>query len=61
MIRQPELLVLDEPFHGLDASAKSRLRHVIDTMLSRNATSLIFVTHYIEEIPAGVTQTKRLG
>lgn len=61
MIRQPELLVLDEPFHGLDAWAKSRLRKVIDMMTSRNSSSMIFVTHYKDEIPEGVTLTKHLG
>jgi len=60
MIRQPELLVLDEPFHGLDAETKSRVRTIIDRIISRNATSLIFVTHYDVEIPEGVTHMKRL-
>lgn len=60
MIKQPELLVLDEPLHGLDAESKQLVRQIIDTTVTRNGTSLIFVTHYEEEIPEGVRHTKRL-
>ena len=60
MIRQPELLVLDEPLHGLDAPSKLRVRNLIDQMVERNGTSLIFVTHYKAEIPSSVTHIKSL-
>lgn len=51
MIRQPELLVLDEPLHGLDRQAKKRVMDVIDFLVKRNETTLIYVTHYDSEIP----------
>ena len=60
MISQPELLVLDEPLHGLDAEAKLRVRSLIDQMVTRNGTALIFVTHYKAEIPSSVTHIKSL-
>lgn len=59
-IKQPPLLILDEPLHGLDSHRKERVRRVIDLLVSRNSTSLIFVTHYTREIPATVTRTKTL-
>ena len=59
-IKQPPLLILDEPLHGLDAERKERVRSVIDLLVSRNGSSLIFVTHYTREIPTTVTNTKTL-
>lgn len=60
-IRQPELLILDEPLHGLDAAAKERVRRLTDLLVSRNGITLIFVSHYDREIPASVSLTKRLS
>lgn len=59
-IKQPSLLILDEPLHGLDAAHKERVRRLIDLLVSRNGMSLIFVTHYTREIPSSVTQVKTL-
>ena len=59
-IRQPRLLILDEPLHGLDAPAKQRIRRLTDLLTGRNSTSLIFVSHYPHEIPSGVSLTKTL-
>lgn len=59
-IRQPQLLILDEPLHGLDSRAKQRVRRLVDRLTARPDTSLIFVSHYTEEIPTGVTLTKTL-
>lgn len=60
-IRQPELLVLDEPFQGLDLIYKERIRNIIDTMVGRNGTSLILVTHYPQEAPECVTKRKDMS
>lgn len=60
MIKQPELLVLDEPLHGLDNKNKQRVKQIIETLVERNGTTLIFVTHYKSEIPNCVDQTKTL-
>lgn len=59
-IKQPPLLILDEPLHGLDAPSKARVRRLVDLLTSRSDSSLIFVSHYTREIPDGVTQTKTL-
>ncbi len=55
------MLVLDEPFQGLDAWHKERLRHVIDTLLEERELSLIFVTHYPDELPSSVDRIKKIG
>lgn len=54
-IRQPELLVLDEPLHGLDHPNKKRVIKLIERLREKNGTSLIFVTHDDSEIPDGTT------
>ena len=60
MVRQPELLILDEPLHGLDPANKERIKDVINTLVEANDSTLIFVTHYTSEIPSCITQTKSL-
>ncbi|MDE6532742.1 MAG: ATP-binding cassette domain-containing protein [Muribaculaceae bacterium] len=59
-IKQPELLVLDEPLHGLDSHNKERVKNLIELIVKRNGTTLIFVTHYTDEIPPCVTKTMEL-
>lgn len=61
LVKQPLLLILDEPLHGLDSQRKERVRRIIDCLAERNGTSLIFVTHYAREIPSCVTLTKTLA
>lgn len=49
-VKNPDLLILDEPLHGLDVSNKKRIKTIIEDFCSSNK-SLIYVTHYEEEIP----------
>ncbi|WP_300925224.1 ATP-binding cassette domain-containing protein [Duncaniella muris] len=58
--RQPAMLVLDEPFQGLDPTNKERVRRVIDAMMEARAASLIFVTHYPDELPSCVMRRMSL-
>ena len=55
----PDLLVLDEPFQGLDAATVRRARDWLDTRLRADQT-LVFVSHHPDEIPACVTRRLRL-
>ncbi|MBR7028022.1 MAG: ATP-binding cassette domain-containing protein [Bacteroidaceae bacterium] len=47
-VNEPELLVLDEPFHGFDPVTRSLARQVISDYVSKERT-LILVSHYMEE------------
>lgn len=60
LVKDPELLILDEPLHGLDAGKKERVRRIVETFCARPGKTLIYVTHYPGEIPACVTRCKRL-
>jgi molybdate transport system ATP-binding protein len=59
LVKRPPLLILDEPFQGLDHTTMERARDWLDRELSADQT-LIFVTHYADEIPRTVTETLRL-
>jgi len=53
-VKMPDLLVLDEPLHGLDAGNKKRVARIIERFCSLPGKTLIYVTHYPEELPACV-------
>ncbi len=50
-VKDPDLLVLDEPFHGLDCYNKERARAVIEAFCRRPDKTMIYVTHYERELP----------
>ena len=60
-IKQPELLILDEPLHGLDMLRKRSVRAIINHLVARDGLTLIYVTHYLPEVPECVTHTKTLS
>ena len=51
-VKDPELLVLDEPLHGLDMRNRRLAKDVIETFCEREGKTLIMVTHYQEELPS---------
>jgi len=53
LIKNPPLLLLDEPFQGLDEQVINRLKNLLDTILG-DEHALIFITHYKHEVPACV-------
>ncbi|MDR1022217.1 MAG: ATP-binding cassette domain-containing protein [Prevotellaceae bacterium] len=59
-VKNPELLLLDEPMHGLDPANKARVTQVIETFCGQKNKSLIYVTHYFGEVPKCIVQRKNL-
>jgi len=55
-VKDPALLILDEPLHGLDTYRRHLVRDVIGTFCQRPDKTLIMVTHYVEELPGNITQ-----
>lgn len=54
-VKNPDLLILDEPLHGLDVANKHRIKRIIEDFCTDDK-ALIYVTHYEDEIPDVVTQ-----
>ena len=51
-VKDPELLILDEPLHGLDNINRRLVKDVIEAFCKRKNKTMIMVTHYKEELPA---------
>ena len=56
-VKDPELLILDEPLHGLDNVRRALVRDIIETFCHRPHKTLVMVTHYAEELPPCISHT----
>ena len=59
-VKDPQLLILDEPLHGLDLKNRRRVKDIIETFCQRRNKTMVMVTHYEEELPAVITHKKYL-
>ena len=59
-VKDPELLILDEPLHGLDDNNRKLIKEIIDTFCQRRNKTLIMVTHYKEELPSCIDHSLTL-
>lgn len=59
-IKNPALLILDEPLHGLDTANKKMVAGIINYLTGQDGMSMIYVTHYAGEIPECVTRQMKL-
>ncbi|MCQ2112894.1 MAG: ATP-binding cassette domain-containing protein [Bacteroidaceae bacterium] len=50
-VKDPSLIILDEPLHGLDMKNRRIVKDIIETFCQRKGKTLIMVTHYQEEFP----------
>ncbi len=60
LIKNPDLLIFDEPCQGLDEHQQHHFKKLVDTICSLSNVTLIYVTHYQHEIPESVTKVLRL-
>jgi molybdate transport system ATP-binding protein len=60
LVKEPPLLVLDEPCQGLDAAHRHLLIDLLDQICRKTALTMIYVTHYADELPASITHYIRL-
>ena len=59
-VKDPDLLILDEPLHGLDMYNRQLVKDIINTFCSRKNKTMIMVTHYQEELPECITHSFHL-
>ena len=50
-VKEPDLLILDEPLHGLDDENRKMVKALVDQYCENPMVTLIYVTHYQEELP----------
>ena len=54
LIKSPDLLILDEPCQGLDKQQRIHFNQLIDAIVDITGLTLIYVTHYIHELPDSI-------
>lgn len=59
-VKDPELLILDEPLHGLDLINRRLVKDIIETFCRRRDKTMIMVTHYKDELPMCITGSLHL-
>lgn len=59
-VKDPELLILDEPLHGLDEHNRRLVKQIIEDFCRHDGKTLIMVTHYENELPHAITHHLRL-
>jgi molybdate transport system ATP-binding protein len=60
-VKDPDLLILDEPLHGLDCRHKQRVTRIIEQFCARPGKTLIYVTHYPHELPSCIDRMFQLN
>ncbi|GAA5980025.1 hypothetical protein JCM10908_001503 [Rhodotorula pacifica] len=59
LVKQPPLLVLDEPFSGMDQETVALVQRYLDEELDPRQ-AVVLITHYEEEIPHSIGRVLRL-
>ncbi len=60
LVKNPTLLILDEPCQEFDASQQRYFRSLIDTISRQSNLSMIYVTHHQEELPECINKELKL-
>src|SRR5512138_2405653 len=60
LVKQPSLLILDEPCQGLDAAHRARIISLLDALCKQTPVSLLYVTHHTDELPQAITHILEL-
>jgi len=60
LVKSPALLILDEPCQGLDPEQTQQFIQLIDTICEQTNTTLVYVSHYEEEIPFCINRVLEL-
>jgi len=62
MVRQPRLLLLDEPTAGLDLLAREQVLATVQQLATTaDAPTIVMITHHVEELPPATSDILLLG
>ncbi len=53
MAAEPEILLLDEPFTGLDPVQRAAMKRVLERLMQRRVT-MVAAVHHAEDLPRGM-------
>lgn len=56
MVKNPAILILDEPCVGLDDAHRRMILQILDQIAAQTSTRLIYVSHVVDEQPACINQ-----
>ena len=59
-VKDPDLLILDEPLHGLDTRNRAHVKGIIEAFCKSQDKTLIMVSHYQDEFPPCITHSLHL-
>jgi ABC-type molybdenum transport system ATPase subunit/photorepair protein PhrA len=54
MVREPDMVLLDEPYTGLDGRTRSQLRWLVEAWIGQGRT-ILMATHHRDDWPRGTT------
>ena len=60
LVKEPELLVFDEPCQGLDAANRDKVLRLVETLGDHTASNMIYVSHHHDALPRTITHVLRL-
>lgn len=60
LIKNPPLLIFDEPCQGLDTHQINNFKHIIEAICENSNVTLIYVSHYKDQIPNCVKNILKL-
>lgn len=60
LIKQPKLLILDEASQGMDEFQRRLFKDTIQQICEQSAITLIYVSHYAEDVPKAVGKVMEL-
>ena len=52
MVKEPQLLLLDEPTHGLSGQNRERFLSTLSTLSYDHSVAVVYVTHREDEVAA---------
>jgi molybdate transport system ATP-binding protein len=61
LVKEPWLLILDEPCQGLDPQHRALLIRAVNDLISAGGVTAIYVTHRADEIPKSIKRVLRLS
>jgi len=60
LVKNPPLLILDEPCQGLDAERRDEFLELINEVCVAGNKTMVFVSHYEKDIPACISEFMKL-